>query len=348
MGLPAVLLVALAVAQPDESGKATEMERVLRAAPREPVLAELRLAQQRAAAATWLVTVSVRLEGEFEKIDAGELVGTDVVTTVEYWGSAAAVSSGGDLLTNRHVVDPRYLVAIACLDKRTAYAEARVTSARVDYAFLDFAGEGVPGRATVIPPDARDVCDDPMSALWENVNGYPARIAALDERSDLALVRLAVAGIPFIPPDAASPVYGDPVAALGYDGGNQRLVRLPGKFLTPCAEATDTVEKGDKDVVFLPQPMPMAESTVPVRPGMSGGPMVTAAMVFAGINAMSDAECEEGKACPTEAQSYSIPGAYAVAWYRWTIGTASSPPALCTPGPYAIPMFDPFGSVRHR
>lgn len=350
MGVLSVVLAAvLAAAMPDETGKTTESERVLRTAPRVPLPASQRLAQQRVAASVWLVTVSVRLEGVFEKIDDGELVGTDVITTAEYGGSSVAVSDDGALLTNRHVVDPRYLVAIACLEKKKRYGQMQVRTARVEYAFQDFAGEGVPARVRVTPagPTA-DLCDGAMTADWANEDGYPARIAALDELSDLALVQLGVNGIPYLRPEAAVPGQSDPVIGLGYDGRNSRLIRLTGQFVSHCAGATDEPEAGEDDITFLPQPMPMAETTVPIRPGMSGGPLVTAEMGFVGINTLSDAECDDSGPCQTEnAQSFAVPGPYAVAWLRWVTGALPARPALC--GPFIIdPGFDPFGSSRHR
>jgi S1-C subfamily serine protease len=345
-----VLAATLAAAMPDEAGKATEMEKSLRTASRDPIASERRQAQQRAAASVWLVVMSVRLEGEFEKIDDNELVGTDIVTTVEYWGSSVAVSADGYLLTNRHVADARYLVACACLEKKKKYGAMRTRTARIDFAFVDFAGEAVPGRANVYPGgDASDLCDDPMSSVWSNADDYPARIVALDELSDLALVQLGLADIPFIEPTAATPAQGDPVAGLGYDGRNQRLVRLAGLFVSHCADAADEPEAKDDDVVFLPQPMPMMESTVPVRRGMSGGPLVTATMAFVGINTLSDVECEDDEPCPTEnAQSFAVPGPYAVAWFRWVTGASPDRPALCSVGGHRIELFDPFGSAKHR
>ena len=345
-----VLAVALAVAMPDEAGKATEMEKSLRTAVREPITSERRQAQQRAAASVWLVEKSVRLQGEFKKIDDGELVGTDTVTTVEYWGSSVAVSADGYLLTNRHVADARYLVACACLDKKKMYGEMHVQSARIDFAFVDFAGEAVPGRVNVVPAEGvADLCDDPMSSIWSNADDYPARIVALDELSDLALAQLGLTDIPFMEPTATRPEQGDSVAGLGYDGRNQRLVRLTGQFVSHCADAMDEPDDKDDDIVFLPQPMPMVESTVPVRKGMSGGPLVTAAMTFAGINTLSDVVCGDDEPCPTEnAQSFAVPGPYAVAWFRWVTGASPDRPALCSSGGHRIELFDPFGANRHR
>jgi hypothetical protein len=295
----------------------------------------LRSVRVRAANAVWLADIEVKLDGEFIREKDGERIGTDVVASWGAWGSAFAVSAGGDLLTNRHVADPRYLTAVACRLKLREYASFAAASARVRLTFTDVAGTAISGRAVVTPSEGPDVCVKPLEARWRMDDDAEASVIAIDDATDLALVRLEAAGIAFLRPDPNAPKRGTPVAALGYDGQTQRLVRLPGAFHERCAAVME--EEDPDDVFIFPQPEPLTVSTAPVRPGMSGGPLVTDDGYVA-VSAKSDVVCDDDGACDeTNPFSHAVPGPYADAWYRWVTGASPARPTLCVPDSFPFP-----------
>lgn len=294
-----------------------------------PVTPQQRRAQLHTVASVWKIDLSVRVQGELTCTDDKGQVNTNAVARLEFGGSAVAVTADGQLLTNRHVVDPRYVAAVTCkILAHEGCSRVVLDSLTVDYSFFDAAREEVSFTVTV-SPKARDtdLCTDPMRASWAGKAEDTSRIVAMDEGADLALVKLAVADIPFVKLDTSMPQVGSPVYAIGY-GESGALRRTAGPVLAACAQIEEA-EVPD-DVIFLPQPHVLLRVQAPLHSGMSGGPIMVG-RVLIGISVLGEGECPESdpEKCEMEPESgYGIPAAYLNAWYLWATGRADTRPTV--------------------
>lgn len=288
-----------------------------------------RQAHMNASASVCMVDLKIRAEGEFIRSAEGQRVGADQVALLVFGGSAVAVSADGHLLTNRHVVDPRYFAAVACKSLVLEdYSSATISSLRIDYSFSDISREPVSFGVTVKPKGGdADICTDPMHAAWYARFGDQSGIAAMDEHADLALVRLDVSGIPFLGFGGGAVTAGDRLIAFGYDR-HDALIRAEGPLVSPCSPAEEEDVPGD--VIFLPTPQPLMKVKAAIRSGMSGGALVSGG-ALAGMTVLGEGECEEdAESCDEDAAGgYAIPAPYLEAWYRWALGNGARPGKVC-------------------
>lgn len=234
---------------------------------------------------------------------------------VKSWGgSATAVSSDGDLLTSRHVVDIFWMHSELCAgvwidpgvgellsDARIAWAELTVTGPD-GYRWYGY------GYA---PVDDGFPCDVESIPRIEWHPSSSATVDMVDALTDLALIHIEATGVPYLTLDTRKPDMGTELVAVGVPRGEETI--LTGDVMNPCVLKTDTRILAS----LIPfSTMPMLEMSLELEHGMSGGPTADGTRLL-GINAQIDS---------VHHRSYSVSGPYAAYWYDWVRGRTDERP----------------------
>lgn len=259
----------------------------------------------------YLVEVEVHINGKRKPVLYEDITVTQGSYTMQWNGSATAVSPDGDLLTARHVVDVSWdhseLCAECWIDVQNEYA---LREAHIGLITLTITGpDGDTWHGYGAMPIDGWPCDDD---LVPRIEWYPistATVVAMDARSDLALISIEADGLEHLQLERQVPVWHEELVALGLPGGT-REVRT-GPVLLPC------LVKPNSRLLF---PMPMLQVWFELKRGMSGGPIVDGNRLL-GINA------QIGKF----QESYAVSGFYAALWYDWVRGVSPE-----RPGPFCI------------
>ncbi|WP_407569965.1 S1C family serine protease [Deinococcus altitudinis] len=146
-----------------------------------------------------------------------------------------------------------------------------------------------------------------LEAVTLDKRHYPVTVVGFDEPHDLALLKINIAGAPFVPLALVAPRVGQAALAIGNSGG-KFLQPKTGKLLALNAEAT----RAD----FPPGTLQL---TAPLAPGDSGGPILNEAgqligiTSYIGIKTTSRTEALPSTATPAavmatlETASYAVP-----------------------------------------
>jgi serine protease Do len=112
------------------------------------------------------------------------------------------------------------------------------------------------------------------TVILQNDGEYEARLIARDPDVDLALLSIDVTGLTPLKPVSVSPRVGEMVFAFGHPWGQRNTVTRG--IVSALVHAHN--RRGDQ--------LPVIRSDVPLAPGNSGGPLVSAKGEVVGINAM--------------------------------------------------------------
>ena len=158
-----------------------------------------------------------------------------LLTTQQASGSGVIVSADGYIVTNAHVVEGARRVQVVLAP---------------------------PGPE---PPDPRSIVKPPGRVVG-------AQVIGLDHESDLAVIKLAESGLPFLPlGDSEALRQGQLVIALGSPLG------LEGSASLGVVSAVARQVKPDDRMVYI-------QTDAPINPGNSGGPLLDADGRVVGIN----------------------------------------------------------------
>jgi S1-C subfamily serine protease len=282
---------------------------------------------QQAVTALYQVLVSYHAFGTFvgvahEGAPAPTAEHTDGTLTV---GSAFAVSRDGWLMTAGHVVDPADKLDDLC--ERLGKGWPGLVLLR--YATLTMLVEDIAGArygivADIGPePEGENLCM-PGTRYTITYNGtMTARIKALDDVADLALIEIDAAPVSALELAPKQPPRWTELFAVGYTDPGQRTV-YSGAVARRCEE-TDNGCVLLSDGSNVCSTVRVMRTTAPVMEGMSGSPQVVAGRAV-GITTMRSLSSPVG---------FAVPSTYAIAWYRhvrWP-GKHPRPTTVCTPEP---------------
>jgi serine protease Do len=206
------------------------------AAPRAPDLRNLSHSLERVAAKVGPTVVQVRVTA-YGPVP-GSAAGTGALLgNQRSTGSGVILSADGFIVTNAHVVDGgrRFTVILP----RPAVA-------------------GVPGRSALAPVSQE----------------VPATLVGMDQETDLAVLKVALTGLPFARlgnSDSLTP--GQVVLAFGSPFG------LASSVTMGVISAVGRQLQDEDRMIYI-------QTDTPINPGNSGGPLVTAEGVVVGINTM--------------------------------------------------------------
>jgi S1-C subfamily serine protease len=282
---------------------------------------------QQAAAALYQVLVSFNATGTFvgmahEGTPPPTAEHADGTLTV---GSAFAISRDGWLITAGHVVDPADKLDDLCEHLSKEWRGlVLLRQATLTMLIEDIAGARYGIVADIGPePAGENLCMPGTRYTVTYDETTTARIKALDDVADLALIEIDAAPVSALELAPKRPPRWVDVFAVGYTDPGQRAV-YSGAVARRCEETDD-------GCILLSDGSPVCSvvrvmrTTAPVIEGMSGSPQVIAGRAV-GITTMRSLNSPVG---------FAVPSTYAIAWYRhvrWP-GMHPRPTPVCTPEP---------------
>lgn len=228
-------------------------------------------------------------------------------------GSAVAISAGGDLLTERHVVDANFYMPWPCgewfeiIDGKEVKMNIRIESLEL----VATASNGHQWRGIARPENPNGPwCDEQnhMRFKWDPKSD--AVIVAMDDVHDLALVSIKTLwSIPYVRLEIKSTSVGKDVQIGGFPKGDANMKLYSGIVMAPC------------EMNYVITPMSVIRVTPRVSAGVSGGPIIAGnrlvGIVLGSVN---------------KYETVGVPGPYITKWLDWVNGRASNPPEpVCSP-----------------
>jgi S1-C subfamily serine protease len=231
-------------------------------------------------------------------------------------GSAVAISSSGDLLTDRHVIDSNFYLPWPCgewlqiIDGKEVKMNVQIES----FDLVVTAPNGRQWHGTAYPENPNGPwCDEQnhMRFKWDPKSD--AVIVAMDDVHDLALVSIKVSSpIPYARLQRGQAIAGKDVKICGFPKGNVGMKVYSGMVMTPCTIVNEN---------NILKSLPVIHVTPRAEHGMSGGPIVV------GNRLVGTVLSPEGKH-----QTIGVPGFYITKWLDWVNGRTLKPPEpVCSP-----------------